>query len=94
MRMNTSSRMSGERFIEHLKAPSPIFEHQSSTGYTTSVENFKLIGREGHNMARSIKEAMCIRVNSPTLNRNIGKYSLPHLWDRLLHSIPELKINK
>ena len=36
---------------------------------------------------------MYIRVNNPSLNRNIGKYNLPHLWDRVLHSIPELKIN-
>ena len=89
-----SSRTFGERYKEHLKALSPIFEHQSKAGHTTSVENFKIIGREGHNMARAIKEAVYIRVNNPTLNRNIGKYNLPHLWDRVLHSIPELKINK
>ena len=60
----------------------------------TSVENFKIIGREDHNTARAIKEAIYIRVNNPTLNRNIGKYNLPHLLDGLLQSIPELKINK
>ena len=45
-------------------------------------------------MARAVKEAMYIRVNNPTLNKNIGKNNLPQLWDRVLHSIPELKINK
>ena len=75
-----------------MKAISPIFEHQSHTGHTMSVEDFKIIGREGHNMSRAIKEA--IRVNNPTLNRNIGKYNLPHLWDRVLHSIPKLKMSK
>ena len=45
-------------------------------------------------MARAIKEAMYIRVNNPTLNKNIGKYNLQHLWDRVLHSTPELKINR
>ena len=45
-------------------------------------------------MARAIKEVMYIRVKNPTLNRNIGMCNLPHLWDRVLHSIPELKINK
>ena len=89
-----SSRTFGERYREHLKAASPIFEHQSNTGHTTSVENFKIIDREGHNMARTNKEAMYIRVNNPTLNRNTGKYNLPHLWDRMLHSILDLKINK
>ena len=86
-----SSRTFGERYKEHLKPPSPIFEHQNNTGHTTSVENFKIIGREGHNMARAIKEALYIRVSNPTLNGNIGKYNLPHLWDRVLHFIPELK---
>ena len=88
-----SSRTFGERNKEHLKAPSPIFEHQNNTGHTTSVENFTIIGREGHNMARAIKEAMYIRVNNYTLKRNIGKYNLPHLWDTVLNSSPELKIN-
>ena len=89
-----SSRTLGEGYKEHLKGPSAIFEHQNNTGHTTSVENFKIIGREGHNMARAIKEAMHIRVNNSTVNRNIVKYNLPYLWDRVLHSSPELKRNK
>ena len=44
-------------------------------------------------MARTIKEAMYIRVNNATLNRNIGKYNLPHIWDRVLFTILQLKIN-
>ena len=43
-----SVRTFEERYKEHLKAPSPIFEHNNTTGHTTSVENFKIIGREGH----------------------------------------------
>ena len=42
-------------------------------------------------MARTIKEAIYIRVNNPTLNRNIGKYNLPHIWDKVMFSILELK---
>ena len=87
-----SDRTFEERYKEHLKAPSPISEHHNATGHTTSVENFKIIGREGHGMARTIKEAIYIRVNSPILNRNVGKYNLPHIWDKVLFSIPELKI--
>ena len=45
-------------------------------------------------MARAVKEAVYIRVNNPTLKRNIGKYNLPHLWDGILYSILELKISK
>ena len=86
-----SGRTFGERYKEHLKAPSPIFLHQNMSGHVTTLENFRIIGREDNNLARTIKESMYIRVNNPTLNRNIGKYNLPHIWDKLLFSIPELK---
>ena len=82
-----SARTFEERYRKHLKAPSSIFEHNNATGHKTSVENFKIIGREGHGMARIIKEAIYVRVNNPTLNRNIGKYKLPHIWDMVLFSI-------
>ena len=85
-----SARAFEKRYKEHLKAPSPIFQHNNATGHT-SVENVKSIGRVGHGMARTIKLAIYIRVNNPTLNRNIGKYNLPHIWDKVLFSIPELK---
>ena len=86
-----SVRIFEERYKEHLKVPSPIFECNTATGHTTSVENFKIIGREGNGMARTIKEAIYIRVNKPTLNGNIGKYNLPHIWDKVLFSVQELK---
>ena len=44
-------------------------------------------------MDRAIKEAIYIRVNNPILNRNIGKYNLPHIWDKVLFFISELKTN-
>ena len=86
-----SSRTSEEQYKEHLKVPSPISEHQKTTDHTATVDNFKITGREGQNMARAIKEAIYIRVNNLTLNRNIGKYNLPHIWDKVLFSISELK---
>ena len=89
-----SGRTFGERFKEHLKTPSQIFHHQNISGHITSMDNFKILGREENNMARTIQEAMFIRVNNPTLNRNIGKYNLPHIWDRILFTIPELKLKK
>ena len=52
-----SARTFEERYKEHLKAASPILECQNNTGHITSVENFKIIGREDHNMARAVKEA-------------------------------------
>ena len=87
-----SSRTLGERFKEHQKAPSPIFDHFNTTGHSISVDNFSIVGREDQNLRRAIKEALYIRVNNPSLNRNIGKYHLPHIWDEILFNIPELKL--
>ena len=81
-----------ERLKEHLKAPSPICEHSNITGHTTSINNFSIVGREEQNLSRLIKESMFIRVNNPSLNRNIGKYHLPHVWDEVLINNIELKL--
>ena len=45
-------------------------------------------------LARTIKGSIYIRVNNPTLNRNVSKYNIHHIWDRVLFSAPELRINK
>ena len=57
-----------------------------------TIENFSIVGREDQNLIRAIKEAIYIRVNNPSLNRNIGKYHLPHIWDEVLNNISELKL--
>ena len=72
-----TSRTFGERYKEHLKAPSAIHHHSSQTGHPTNHNNFQIIGREGHNLARNIKESIYIRVNNPTLNNNIGRFNYP-----------------
>ena len=87
-----SSRTFGERFKEHLKGPSPIYDHYNITGHSTTIENFSIVGREDQNLIRAIKEAIYIRVNNPPLNKNIGKYHLPHIWDEVLMNISELKL--
>ena len=33
-----------------------------------------------------------ITVINPSLNRNIGKYHLPHIWDEVLYNTSELKL--
>ena len=81
----------GERFKEHLKAPSPIYDHSNITGHSTTLDNFSIVGREEQNLSRLIKESMFIRVNNPSLNRSIGKYLLPHIWDEVLVNM-ELKL--
>ena len=84
-------RSFAESFREHMKAPSPIYDHHNTTGHAPSLENFSIVGREDQSIARSIKEAILIRVNDPSLKRNIGKYQLLHIWDEVLVKSPELK---
>ena len=79
-----------ERYKEHLKAPSPIYDHYNMMDHETSIENFSIVGRGDQNLIRAIKEAIYIRVNKPSLNRNIGKYHLPHIWDEVLLNNSEL----
>ena len=87
-----SSRTFWERFKEHQKDPSPIYENHNISGHIISIDNFSIVGREDQNLMRTIKEALYIRVNNPSLNRNIGKYHLPHIWDEVLHNTSELKL--
>ena len=75
-----------------MTAPSPIYDHFNITGHEVSLDNFSIVGREDQSLARTIREAMLIRVNDPSLNRNIGKYQLPHIWNEVLVKSPELKL--
>ena len=83
----------GERYKEHLKQPSPILVHIQQTGHNSTANNFNIIGREEQGLAWTIKETIYIRVNNPTLNRNIHKYNLNHIWDRVLFNTPGLKLD-
>ena len=89
-----TSRTFGETFKEHLKEPSPIHNHSNNTGHTSTQDTFQIIGREDHGIARTIKESIYIRVNTLKLNRNIGKFNLHHIWDRVLLNTPGLKIKR
>ena len=83
-------RTFGERFKEHLKEPSPMHDHINNKHHPTSQHNIQIIGREGHGLARNIKESIFIMVNNPTLNRNISKFNLPNIWDRVSLDTPSL----
>ena len=63
------------------------------TEHGTIQDNFSIIGREDLSLARAIKESIYIRVNNSTINRNVGKYNLHHIWDRVTFNTPDLKIN-
>ena len=90
--LGESSKTLEERFKEQLKASSPIHDHYKIADHAMTIENFSTVGREDQNLLRTIKEALYIRVNNPFLNKNIGKYHLPCIWDEVLINTSELKI--
>ena len=53
------SRTFGERFKEHVKVPFPIYDHCKTTGHSTTIDIFSIVGREYQNLARTIKESIC-----------------------------------
>ena len=77
-----SGRSLEDRYKEHLKAPSPIHQHTSTTGHPVSPDCFTIVDRE----------AMYIKVNDPSLNRNLGKFLLPPVWDQVLKDTPSLQL--
>ena len=86
-----SGRTLGDRIKEHFKAPSPIHQHSSTTGYPMDPNQFSTLHKEVNSQPRNIKEAMFICIQDPPLNRNLGKYQLPHIWDHLLQASPTLQ---
>ena len=53
-----SSRTFGKRFREHLKAPSPKFDHFNIAGHKTTLENFSIVASDDQNKMKLIKESI------------------------------------
>ena len=64
-----SSRTFGERFKEHLKTTSPIYDHFNITSHSSTIDNFSIVEREDEKLIRSIIEVIYIRLNNPSLNK-------------------------
>ena len=43
---NVMADVIAQWFKEHLKAPSPIYDHQNITGHNVTLDNFSILGRE------------------------------------------------
>ena len=57
---------------------------------TNTLRTLSIVHKRVNNQFRTIKEAMLIHIQDTTLNRNMGKYQLPHIWDHLLLTSPTL----
>ena len=62
----------------------PIHDHTSIMDYPIKQNNFSIVDNESQGVTRTLKEAMFIRDNNPSLNRNLGKYQLPNIWYEVL----------
>ena len=83
-----SGREQGE-WVKNISRPLPL---SSITALPLDSENFSIIHKEVHSHSRTIKETIFIRVNDPTLNRNLGKYQLSHVLDSILQASPMLQL--
>ena len=68
--------------------PAPIQEHRLPDEIQHYPGKLQHHRQGGQDFTRIIKESIFIRVNNPTLNRNIGKFQLSHIWDRVLVKYP------
>ena len=45
-------------------------------------------------LLETLKNLYLLWINNPTLNRNIGKFNLPHTWERVLLNTPSLTLKR
>ena len=55
-----------DRYKEHLRAPSPIYDHANTMGHSIKLDSFSIVVMESQGITKTIKAAMLIRVNDPT----------------------------
>ena len=77
------------RFQEHRRPSSSTSEvskhlHTEQPGHSVQLDKVKILDVEPRWFERGVKEAIHIKVNKPTLNRDGGRYQLPSVWDNLL----------
>ena len=86
-----TGRQLNTRIGEHKKSvrmdgiSSAVGEHQMDTGHNIAWEDISVLGIEGKDYPRKIREAIEIRTQQPSLNRDQG-LELPALYNRVLSS--------
>lgn len=84
--MGETARSVGTRFKEHSRTKgtlTAVGEHTKLHQHNIGLDDVQVIAREDHFWKRKIREAIEIRVQQPTLNRDAG-YELPAIYDDLL----------
>ena len=73
------------RFLEHRRPSSTSSEvsqhiHIESPDHHVELEEVKILDREQRYFETGVKEAIYIRVNQPSLNKDGGRYKLPRVY--------------
>ena len=86
-----TSRALDERVKEHSKSTtSAILKHCKDFHHPLpSINDFSIVDKDPSQVTREAKEVIHIRRLDPSLNRNIGKMSIPHCFDNLLGAKPK-----
>ena len=71
---------------EHHK--SAITDHVCQNNHIMNWEASEIVEQESDKFKRWIKESICIRSNTPTMNRDEGAYQLSPIWTQVI-SIPK-----
>ena len=71
---------------EHHK--SAITDHVCQNNHIMNWEASEIVEQDGDKFKRWIKESICIRSNTPTMNRDEGAYQLSPIWTQV-HSTPK-----
>ena len=68
---------------------SAVYTHLDATGHSFKTENVIIMDRDTRWHQIGIKEAIWVRAEQPSLNRNGGtRHNLPHAWDRVIANLP------
>ena len=79
------------RFQEHRRPSSTTSEvsrhiHVDQPEHSVDMDKTRILAVEPRWFERGVKEAIYIRLNNPTLNKDGGRYNLPPVWNNLLKS--------
>jgi len=78
----TRTSTSNQKQIIH---PSAITDHVAATNHVPDWGNEKILGQDSNINRRLIKEAIWIR-RKDTINRDVGSYTIPHVYDELIRN--------
>ena len=89
-----TSRSLKERVSDHRnQTTSAIRNHYISTKHPTAeLKDFTIIDRESNTLHHQAKEVLHIHIKDPSLNRNIGKVSIPSVFNKFLKPSRQLAL--